>query len=78
MRAATRDASGFGFDVEISIHAAHEGCDKKDIFIRYYAVGISIHAAHEGCDTASHSYSAGAYYISIHAAHAGSDWFKRL
>ena len=33
----------------ISIHAAHEGCDEINAQMHFY-MSISIHAAHEGCD----------------------------
>ena len=50
MRAATTSWNTLRSESMISIHAAHEGCDK--ILPEYVEilVPISIHAAHEGCD----------------------------
>ena len=72
MRAATKDDNADGGYEYISIHAAHEGCD-KDMLLQYDEErNISIHAAHEGCDIKP-DMDCSRYVISIHAAHEGCD-----
>ena len=59
--------------IDISIHAAQEGCDRKCEDVELVQVDISIHAAQEGCDEKfSHTVTA-QHYISIHAAQEGCD-----
>ena len=50
MRAATYTDGKFYRDGEISIHAAHAGCDCGTPNMGNCAHVISIHAAHAGCD----------------------------
>ena len=50
MRAATSLEEKLKRDMNISIHAAHEGCDTADEGKITWIWVISIHAAHEGCD----------------------------
>ena len=50
MRAATIKPGELLIDLDISIHAAHEGCDHHGSGAQYL-FAISIHAAHEGCDS---------------------------
>ena len=57
--------------MQISIHAAQEGCDMYKITLKENNK-ISIHAAQEGCDR-SYLYLKNTLDISIHAAQEGCD-----
>ena len=74
MRAATEIYAQGNDKDNISIHAAHAGCDviSSSVFLDD---NISIHAAHAGCDMMFSFFHSLTNKISIHAAHAGCDLF---
>ena len=71
-RAATRGLKYLAGALNISIHAAQEGCDFDPYQSRSVAHVISIHAAQEGCDLNNGDIRQ-AEMISIHAAQEGCD-----
>ena len=48
-----RRANYSGSQVQVSIHAPREGCDRSDSFISASSLNVSIHAPREGCDLLS-------------------------
>ena len=49
-RGATREMTGFGKVVVVSIHAPREGSDYRDVVRRDVVYHVSIHAPREGSD----------------------------
>ena len=48
-RGATALSSYFGYELDVSIHAPREGCDREVVVVISQSY-VSIHAPREGCD----------------------------
>ena len=73
VKAATVYGGKLPAALQISIHAAREGGDRKHLFKNSRRWRISIHAAREGGDLPDNAFKRQAVFISIHAAREGGD-----